>query len=105
MKSEVISLPSLVGNGRSSKFWPKIVKDGASQFQNFPANFHESHALFSTRLSLLSYTITSFAQDEFRKFSRVRRKHRELLQFGFILFKAIPKGWRRISQSHRTSKR
>jgi hypothetical protein len=31
----------------------KSVKDGASQFQNFYANFHKFHALFSTRLSQL----------------------------------------------------
>jgi hypothetical protein len=46
----------------------KIVKDGASQFQNFYVNFHKFHALFSMRLSQLGYAIiTSFAQDGFQK--------------------------------------
>jgi hypothetical protein len=47
------------------------VKDRASQFQNFPMNFHKFHALFSMRLSLIGYAATSFAQDCFRKYSWV----------------------------------
>jgi hypothetical protein len=53
------------------------VKDGASQHQNFCVNFHKFHALFSTRLSQLGYTVTSFSQDGFRKCSRVHTKCRE----------------------------
>jgi hypothetical protein len=36
----------------------KIVKEGASQFQDFRVNFHKFHALFFTRLSQLGYAIT-----------------------------------------------
>jgi transposase len=39
--------PSAVSGGK------KLVKDGASEFQNFRANFHKFHSLSSTRLSQL----------------------------------------------------
>jgi hypothetical protein len=45
----------------------KFVKDGASQFQNYHVNFHKFQALFSMKLSQLSYAVTRFEQDGFRK--------------------------------------
>jgi hypothetical protein len=60
-------------------FNKNFVKDGASQFQNFRVNFHKFYALLFTRLSQLGQAIiTSFAQDWFRKCSRVRTKCSEL---------------------------
>jgi hypothetical protein len=44
--------PSVVSDDIFKLLTKKFVKDGASQFQNFRANFHK-HALFSTRLSQL----------------------------------------------------
>jgi hypothetical protein len=43
-----------------------FVRDSTSQFQNFCVDFHKFHALFSTGLSHLGLTITSFAQDGFQ---------------------------------------
>jgi spore coat polysaccharide biosynthesis protein SpsF (cytidylyltransferase family) len=43
-------------------------------------NFHKFHALFSTTLSQLAEANKSFAQDVFRKCSRVSTKHREWLR-------------------------
>jgi hypothetical protein len=43
-------------------------------------NFHKFHALFSTTLSQLAEAIKSFAQDVFRKCSRVGTKHRKWLR-------------------------
>jgi hypothetical protein len=59
----------------------KLVKDGASQFQNFRVNLHRFHATFFIRLSQLVYVITSITEDGFRNCSRVRTKRRELLTF------------------------
>jgi hypothetical protein len=58
----------------------KLVKDCASQLQNFHVKFHKFNALFSTTLSQLGYAVTSFAQDGFRKCSLVRTERREWLR-------------------------
>jgi hypothetical protein len=60
------------------------MKDGVSQFQNFRVNFHKCYALFSTRLTQLGLGIASFAQDGFRKPSRVRTKRRDGFGFDFL---------------------
>jgi hypothetical protein len=55
----------------------KTVKDDAPQFQNLHVNFHNFHALLSTRLSQLRYAIIiSSVLDEFRKCSQVHIKCR-----------------------------
>jgi hypothetical protein len=54
----------------------KFEKDSASQFQNFHVNFHNFHALFSTRFSQLGQATTSFAQEGFRKCSKRRERLR-----------------------------
>jgi hypothetical protein len=41
----------------------KLVKAGASQFQNLRVDFLEFHALFSVRLLQFGYAITRFVQD------------------------------------------
>jgi hypothetical protein len=67
----------------------KFVEDGTSEFQIFCVIFHRFQALLPTRFSQLGYVIISFAQDGFRKCSRVRRKHREWLRL-LQIFRAIP---------------
>jgi hypothetical protein len=53
-KSDVVILPSVVSADLIQSVDPKkIVKDGASEFQNFRVNLHKYHQLFSTRLSQL----------------------------------------------------
>jgi hypothetical protein len=55
----------------------KVVKDGASQSQNFHMNFQKFHALLSMTLLQLCQDIISFAQDGFRKCRQVRTKRRQ----------------------------
>jgi hypothetical protein len=51
MKTEVVGPPSIVKDDLVQKVDQKIVKDSASQFQNFRGNFHKFYELFPTRLS------------------------------------------------------
>jgi hypothetical protein len=62
----------------------KFVKESASQFQNFHVNFQKFHALFSMRLLQLGYDITSFVQDEFRKYTRLHKMQRMALALTFL---------------------
>jgi hypothetical protein len=45
--------PSVVNDDLIQSVYQKLVKDGASKFQNSRVNFHKFHALFSIRLSQL----------------------------------------------------
>jgi hypothetical protein len=38
----------------------QFVRDGASKFQTFRANFHKFHSVFSTRLTQLGHAIAKF---------------------------------------------
>jgi hypothetical protein len=51
MKSEEVGRPSVASDDLVQSVEQKFVKNLASQFQNFPLNFHKLHTLFSMRLS------------------------------------------------------
>jgi hypothetical protein len=54
MESKVVDQPSVVSDEIVQSFDQKnLVKEGASQFQNFHVNFHKFHLLLSMRLSQL----------------------------------------------------
>jgi hypothetical protein len=52
VKCEAVGRPSVMSDDFIQNIDPKkFVKDSASQFQNFPVNFHKFKLLFSTRFS------------------------------------------------------
>jgi hypothetical protein len=66
-KSEVVGHLQLSDNIVEVLSDQNFVKYGASQIQKFHVNFHKFHSVFSKRFSQLGYSVTSFAQDGFRK--------------------------------------
>jgi hypothetical protein len=69
MKSEVVGRPAVVSDDLLQSVAKKIVKDGASQFQNFRVNFHKFYPLFSTTVLQFGQASKRFAH-EFRKCSQ-----------------------------------
>jgi hypothetical protein len=72
--------PSILSDGHVQSVDQKICERRRLTISEPDVNFHKFHALVSSRLSQLGYAVTSFAQDAFRKCSRVTTKLRESLR-------------------------
>jgi hypothetical protein len=82
-----------------SKCWPKnLRKTTFHTFRTFVWISTKFHALFPASFSWSGWAITIFAQDGFRKCSRLRIKSREWL--GLLRFRAIPQKRWQFFQSH-----